>query len=137
TALATGGTAVGATRTKSRPSSCALRKAAEVGMTSVVPSGKTARTSRARMDSFTFSLRFCLRGGKFLPGYIGYTFVGRLERHKDRGWEPRRTLWLRIGMRRSEYKLKVSSVPVYTKTGTDKTDMNFRRSLPAIRCQSC
>jgi hypothetical protein len=40
-------------------------------------------------------------------------------------------------MRRSEYKLKVSSVPVYTKTGTDKTDMNFRRSLPAIRCQSC
>src|SRR6516225_3676148 len=39
-------------------------------MTSVVPSGKTARTSRARIDSFTFSLRFCLRGGKFLGGNI-------------------------------------------------------------------
>jgi hypothetical protein len=29
------------------------------------------------MDSFTFSLRFCLRGGKFLGGYIIYAlFVG-------------------------------------------------------------
>src|SRR5204863_7013003 len=74
-ALATGGTAVGETRTRSRPISCALRRAAAVGMTSAVPSGKTARTSRARMDSFTFSLRFCRRGGKFLGGYIlDYTF---------------------------------------------------------------
>src|SRR6266566_2160695 len=56
-------------------------------MTSAVPSGKTARTSRTRMDSFTFSLRFCLRGGKFLPGYIwGYTFDGKLR--KPRGWRP-------------------------------------------------
>ena len=61
---------VGAINTRSRPISWALRKAAAVGMTSVVPSGKTARTSRARIDSFTFSLRFCLRGGKFLGGNI-------------------------------------------------------------------
>src|SRR6185312_6141614 len=108
------GTAVGAISTRSSPSSCALRSAAAVGITSVVPSGNTARTSRTRIDSFTFSLRFCLRGGKFLPGYICYTFVGRLGRHKDRGWEPRRTLSSRIGMIRSEEKLKVSSVPVYT-----------------------
>src|ERR1039458_3915591 len=69
-ALATGGTAVGAINTRSSPSSWAFRRAAAVGMTSEVPSGNTARTSRARMDSFTFSLRFCLRGGKFLPGYM-------------------------------------------------------------------
>ena len=48
------------------------RMAAAVGMTSAVPSGKTARTSRTRIDSFTFSLRFCRRGGKFLPGYMRY-----------------------------------------------------------------
>jgi len=65
-----GGTAVGAISTRSRPKSCALRRAAAVGITSAVPSGNTARTSRARIDSFTFSLRFCLRGGKFLPGYM-------------------------------------------------------------------
>src|SRR5260370_10016921 len=71
-ALATGGTAVGAIRTRSRPISWAFRKAAAVGITSVSPLGKTARTSRARIVSFTFSLRFCLRGGNFLPGVISY-----------------------------------------------------------------
>ena len=45
-------------------------KAAAVGMISVSPFGKTARTSRARMVSFTFSLRACLRGGNFLPGVM-------------------------------------------------------------------
>src|ERR1035438_5484942 len=69
-ALATGGVAVGAINTRSSPSSWAFRRAWAVGMISEVPSGNTARTSRARMDSFTFSLRFCLRGGKFLPGYM-------------------------------------------------------------------
>src|SRR5207253_6909681 len=54
---------------RSRPSSCALRNAVCVGMISVVPSGNTARTSRARIDSLTFSLRFCRRGGR-LRGYI-------------------------------------------------------------------
>src|ERR1039457_7469191 len=39
-----------------------------------------------------------------------------LERRKNRGWEPRRTLSSRIGMMVSEEMLKVSSVPVYTKT---------------------
>src|ERR1039457_2311518 len=56
-----------------------------------------------------------LRGGNFLPGYIGYTFVGRLGRHKE-AWEPRGTLSSRIGMIGCEEKRKVSSVPVYTKT---------------------
>src|SRR5450755_916476 len=69
-ALATGGTAVGDTTTRSRPISCALRRAAAVGITSAVPSGNTARTSRNRMDSFTFSRRLGLRGGKFRPGYM-------------------------------------------------------------------
>src|SRR5713226_7466340 len=69
-ALATGGTAVGETRTRSSPISWALRRACAVGITSAVPSGNTARTSRTRIDSFTFSLRFCRRGGKFLPGYM-------------------------------------------------------------------
>src|SRR5262245_64501157 len=69
-ALATGGTAVGAIRTRSRPISCAFRSAAAVGMISVSPFGKTARTSRTRMVSFTFSLRACLRGGNFLPGVM-------------------------------------------------------------------
>src|ERR1017187_4461129 len=78
-ALATGGTAVGAINTRSSPSSWAFRRAAAVGMISEVPSGNTARTSRARMDSFTFSLRFCLRGGKFLPGYMLCGWLGIAE----------------------------------------------------------
>ena len=42
--------------------------AAGVGMTSTEPSGKTARTSRTRIASFTFSLILGRRGGKFLGG---------------------------------------------------------------------
>src|SRR3984885_15273858 len=71
-AFATGGTAVGDTTTRSRPSSCALRRAAAVGIISAVPSGNTARTSRARIDSFTFSRRLDLRGGKLRPGIMRY-----------------------------------------------------------------
>src|ERR1700733_7297299 len=73
-ALATGGTAGGDTNTKSRPNSWALRRAIAVGMTSAVPSGKTARTSLTRMDSLTFSRRLGLRGGKFLGGSIKDSF---------------------------------------------------------------
>ena len=47
-----------------------MRRAAAVGIISVSPLGNTARTSRARMVSFTFSLRVCLRGGNFLPGVM-------------------------------------------------------------------
>src|SRR6266853_4234009 len=68
-ALATGGSAVGAIRMRSRPSSCALRIAAEVCMISTEPSGKTARTSRARIASLTFSRILGRRGGKPL-GFI-------------------------------------------------------------------
>src|SRR5579871_5435575 len=75
-ALATGGSAVGAIRIRSRPMSCALRTAASVGMISTDPSGKTARTSRTRIASFTFSRIFGRRGGKFLGGII--------ERRKQR-----------------------------------------------------
>src|SRR5437764_12402983 len=63
-ALATGGSAVGAMRIKSKPRSWALRTAACVGMTSTEPSGKTARTSRARIASLTFSRILGRRGGK-------------------------------------------------------------------------
>src|SRR5215210_4743054 len=69
-AFATGGSAVGAIRIRSRPSSWARRMAACVGMTSTDPSGNTARTSRARIASFTFSLIRGRRGGKFLGGSI-------------------------------------------------------------------
>src|ERR1700733_5824661 len=75
-AFATGGTAVGDTTTRSRPSSCALRRAAAVGIISAVPSGNTALTSLARIDSLTFSRRLDLRGGKLRPGimrYVDYT----------------------------------------------------------------
>jgi hypothetical protein len=41
------------------------------------------------MDSFTFSLRFCLRGGKFLPGYIGgFAFSGKLLDWAEEGRMP-------------------------------------------------
>src|SRR5690349_20234664 len=56
-------------------------------MISAVPSGNTARTSRTRMDSFTFSLRFCLRGGKFLGGYIRYLFNWKWK-HTEGDWAP-------------------------------------------------
>src|SRR5579871_5377578 len=69
-ALATGGSAVGAIRIRSSPISCAFRTAAGVGMISTDPSGKTARTSRTRIASFTFSRTLGLRGGKFLGGII-------------------------------------------------------------------
>src|SRR5579863_641348 len=40
------------------------------------------------MDSFTFSLRFCLRGGKFLPGYIfDYAFKAGLRKSAASGWD--------------------------------------------------
>src|SRR5579863_3191103 len=71
-AFATGGTAVGDTTTRSRPSSCARRRAAAVGIISAVPSGNTARTSLARIDSLTFSRRLDLRGGKLRPGIMRY-----------------------------------------------------------------
>src|SRR5580692_7993215 len=71
-AFATGGTAVGDTTTRSSPSSCALRRAAEVGIISAVPSGNTARTSLARIDSLTFSRRLDLRGGKLRPGIMRF-----------------------------------------------------------------
>src|SRR5580658_10253620 len=84
-AFATGGTAVGETTTRSRPSSCALRRAAAVGIISAVPSGNTARTSLARIDSFTFSRRLDLRGGKLRPGimqFVDYspTYLGVYSR---------------------------------------------------------
>src|ERR1017187_4249233 len=78
-ALATGGTAVGAINTRSSPSSWAFRRAAAVGMISEGPSGNTASPSRAPRDSFSFSLRFCLRGGKFLPGYMLCGWLGFAE----------------------------------------------------------
>src|SRR6266478_8966394 len=56
-------------RIKSKPRSWALRTAACVGMTSTEPSGKTARTSRARIASLTFSRILGRRGGKPL-GFI-------------------------------------------------------------------
>src|SRR5947209_3937246 len=94
--------------------SWALRKAAAVGITSVVPSGKTARTSRARIDSFTFSLRFCRRGGKFLPGYIGYAwFSVDLRRHAEVGGMPDGILGLRIGMVRKRDKRKFRHLSVH------------------------
>ena len=54
-ALATGGSAVGATKIKSSPNAWALRTAAMVGMISTEPSGNTARTLGERIASFTFS----------------------------------------------------------------------------------
>src|SRR3954466_10176530 len=69
-ALATGGSAVGLTRMRSRPNSCALRTAAGVGMISTEPSGNTALTSRARIASLTFSRTRGRRGAKFLGGSI-------------------------------------------------------------------
>ena len=41
-----------------------------VGITSTLPSGNTARTSRARIASLTFSRMRGRRGGKFLDGII-------------------------------------------------------------------
>ena len=64
-----GGSAVGAIRMRSRPNSWARRTAASVGMTSTEPSGKTARTSRARMASLTFS-RILGRRGANPRGFI-------------------------------------------------------------------
>src|SRR5437867_4805676 len=55
-------------------------------MISVVPSGNTARTSRARIDSFTFSLRFGRRGGKFLGGYIFWLLVHVNKLRTKRCW---------------------------------------------------
>src|SRR5229473_103433 len=72
-ALATGGSAVGAIRIRSRPISWALRMAAGVGIISATPSGNTARTSRARIASLTFSRILGRRGGKFLGGIIEKT----------------------------------------------------------------
>jgi hypothetical protein len=69
-ALATGGSAVGLTRMRSRPNSCALRTAAGVGITSTEPSGNTALTSRARIASLTFSRILGRRGAKPLGGYM-------------------------------------------------------------------
>src|SRR6478735_5760909 len=62
-AFATGGSAVGDTTMRSRPKSLALRMAAGVGRISTLPSGNTARTSRARIASLTFSLIRGRRGG--------------------------------------------------------------------------
>ena len=62
----------GRDKIRSSPISCALRTAADVGMTSTLPSGKTARTSRARIASFTFSRIRGRRGWKFLGGSIYY-----------------------------------------------------------------
>src|ERR1700761_166746 len=69
-AFATGGSAVGAIRIKSRPKSWALRTAAGVGMISTDPSGKTARTSFTRIASLTFSRILGRRGGRPLGGYM-------------------------------------------------------------------
>src|SRR5512145_2573119 len=77
-ALATGGSAVGAIRMRSRPMSCAFRTAACVGITSTDPSGKTARTSRARMASLTFS-RILGRGARGnLDGYMQSSVYAQL-----------------------------------------------------------
>ena len=64
---------LGETITRSSPISWALRSAAVVGMISAVPSGNTARTSRARMDCLRFlygsvceEVNFCLEPCKLI-----------------------------------------------------------------------
>src|SRR6478672_1595268 len=91
-ALATGGSAVGLTTIKSSPSSCALRTAAGVGMTSTVPSGKTARTSRARIASFTFSRILGRRGEKPLGGYMPVLTESAGARIADYGMDQKQFL---------------------------------------------
>src|SRR5690348_17855188 len=91
-ALATGGSAVGLTTIKSSPISCALRTAAGVGMTSTVPSGNTARTSRARMASFTFSRILGRRGGYPLGGYMPVLTGGAEARKAGCGMDQKQYL---------------------------------------------
>src|SRR3954469_17014412 len=95
-ALATGGSAVGAIRIRSRPNSCALRTATDVGITSTEPSGNTARTSRARIASFTFSRILGRRGGKPLGGYMPVLKDGAVARIAGCGMNQTQYLYISV-----------------------------------------
>src|SRR5689334_420298 len=98
-------------------------------MTSAVPSGNTARTSRARMNSFTFSLRFCLRGGKFLPGYIGYARNSVLKMEKQAGGVPTANCGPASGLVRIRDKQRFRQIQCTTKWGEWGGEFERRRAV--------